>query len=550
MIETPILIVGGGPVGLTLAGELGWRGSACTLVEERTEPTRHPKATLLGARSMEYFRRWGITEAIYAAALPPEVNYFITFSTRLAGRELYRVTSPSIAETIERPAAAMKKYRELSWSPYYKTQIGQQAVEPVLWNFAQAQSAVTLRHGTRFAGFTDHGSHVESRIVTLADGAEHTVRSRYLVACDGGASPIRKSLGIRMNGRGRMRANVSFYFRSHDFLAIHGKGLGNLYFVLAPDAFGVFTAINGRDFWNFQYYFLDPARETADLDAREVLTRAVGRPFDFELLGTQHWHHHQSVARRWRAGNVFLAGDAAHLFVPTGGVGMNTGIGDAIDLGWKLDAVGKGWGGPLLLDSYEEERKPVAVRNSVISANNSDKIDMVMDEIEAVIEEDSAAGDAHRAYITQRIRWMARQFNSAGTHLGYRYVESQVICADGTPEPPDDFMQVVPSTWPGSRAPHGWLTADTTVRGKSTLDWFGRDYVLLRAPAAADGQAMVDALVARGASCGIETVPGNLLALYEKRLVLVRPDGHVCWRGDALPDDPRAVAARVTGASV
>ena len=549
MIETPILIVGGGPVGLTLAAELGWRGSACTLVEERTEPTRHPKATLLGARSMEYFRRFGITEAIYAAALPPEVNYFITFSTRLAGRELYRVTSPSIAETIERPPEVMRKYRELSWSPYYKTQIGQQAVEPVLWNFAQAQPGVTLKHGWRFNGFTDHGSHVESRIVDLADGSEQTVRSRYLVACDGGASAIRKSLGIRMNGRGRMRANVSFYFRSPDFLAIHGKGLGNLYFVFAPDAFGVFTAINGRDFWNFQYYFLDPARETAGLDARDVLTRAVGRPFDFELLGTQHWHHHQSVARRWRAGNVFLAGDAAHLFVPTGGVGMNTGIGDAVDLGWKLDAKLKGWGGAQLLDSYEEERKPVAVRNSVISANNSDKIDMVMDEIEPVIEEDSAAGDAHRAYITQRIRWMARQFNSAGTHLGYRYVESPVICADGTPEPPDDFMQVAPSTWPGSRAPHAWLTADTTVRGKSTLDWFGRGYVLLRAPDAADGQALVDALVARGAICGIETMPAKLLPLYEKRFVLVRPDGHVCWRGDALPDDPRAVAARVTGAT-
>ncbi len=547
MIETPILIVGGGPVGLTLAAELGWRGSTCTLVEERTEPTRHPKATLLGARSMEYFRRWGITEAIYASALPPEVNYFITFSTRLAGRELYRVTSPSIAETIERPPEVMKKYRELSWSPYYKTQIGQQAVEPVLWNFAQAQPGVTLKHGWRFNGFTDHGSHVESRIVGLADGSEHIVRSRYLVACDGGASAIRKSLGLRMNGRGRMRANVSFYFRSPDFLAIHGKGLGNLYFVFAPDAFGVFTAINGRDFWNFQYYFLDPARETADLDAREVLTRAVGRPFDFELLGTQHWHHHQSVARRWRAGKVFLAGDAAHLFVPTGGVGMNTGIGDAVDLGWKLDATLKGWGGAQLLDSYEEERKPVAVRNSVISANNSDKIDMVMDEIEPVIEEDSAAGEAHRAYITQRIRWMARQFNSAGTHLGYRYVESPVICADSTPEPPDDFMQVVPSTWPGSRAPHAWLTADTSVRGMSTLDWFGRDYVLLHAPGSADGGALLAALKALGAPCRAQALPAELLTLYEKTLVLVRPDGHVCWRGDVAPGDPRAVAARVTG---
>jgi len=548
MLDTPVLIVGGGPVGLTLAAELGWRGNDCMLVEERTEPTRHPKATLLGARSMEYLRRFGLTDAIYAAALPPEVNYFITFSTRLAGRELYRVTSPSIRETIERPPAVMLKYRELAWSPYYKTQIGQQAVEPVLWRFAAAQPGVALKHGWRFEGFTDHGTHVESRIVEIAGGRSRTVRSRYLVACDGGASAVRRTLGIRMNGRGRMRANVSFYFRSADFLAIHGKGLGNLYFVFAPDAFGVFTAIDGRELWSFQYYFLDPAKETGELDAREVLTRAVGRAFEFELLGIQHWHHHQSVARRWRAGNVFLAGDAAHLFVPTGGVGMNTGIGDAVDLGWKLDATLKGWGGAALLDSYEEERKAIAIRNSVISANNSDKIDMVMDEIGPQIEADTPEGEAHRAHITGRIRWMARQFSSAGTHLGYRYVESPVVVADGTPEPPDDFTQVVPSTWPGSRAPHAWLTDDTSVRGRSTLDWFGRGFVLVRSPAAPDAAALIAALRARGAACRVETLPAALAALYERPLVLVRPDGHVCWRGDAAPADPAAVAARVTGA--
>ncbi|MBL8381085.1 MAG: FAD-dependent oxidoreductase [Burkholderiales bacterium] len=546
-IRTPVLIVGGGPVGLTLAAELGWRGTPCLLVEERTAPTAHPKATLLGARSMEYFRRFGITDAIYAAALPPEINYFITFSTRLAGRELYRVTSPSIRETIERPPAVMARYRELSWSPYYKTQIGQQALEPVLWKYAASLPPVTLRHGWRFLDFAQDGEGVSARIAEVASGRIESVRADHLVACDGGPSAIRKALGIRMNGRGRMRANVSFYFRSQEFLQVHGKGLGNLYFVMSPDSFGVFTAIDGRDFWNFQYYFLDPAKETEHLDAREVLTRAVGRPFEFELKGVQHWHHHQSVARRWRDGRVFLTGDAAHLFVPTGGVGMNTGIGDAVDLGWKLDAVHKGWGGAHLLDSYEDERKPIAVRNSVISANNSDKIDMVMDEILPIIDEDSNAGEAHRAAITRRIRWMARQFNSAGTHLGYRYVDSPVIVPDGSPEPPDDFMQVVPSTWPGSRAPHAWTGADTSVRGHSTLDWFGGGYVLVRSAAASAADGFVAALHARGAPCTERVMPASIERLYESPLVLVRPDGHVCWRGTALPEDPDAVASQVTG---
>jgi hypothetical protein len=332
-----------------------------------------------------------------------------------------------------------------------------------------------------------------------------------------------------MNGRGRMRANVSFHFRSTAFLSAHDRGLGNLYFVMAPDSFGVFTAIDGRELWNFQYYFLDPARETADLDPAAILHRAVGRPFAFELLGTEHWHHHQSVARQWRSagGRIFLAGDAAHLFAPTGGVGMNTGIGDAVDLGWKLDAVLHGRGGPLLLDSYELERKPIAWRNSVISANNSDKIDAVMDETPACIDADSPEGEAARTDIRRKLRWMSRQFSSAGTHLGYRYVDSPVIVTDGSPEPPDDPMMVVSSTWPGMRAPHEFTGADRTARGASTLDWFGRDWVLCHTDPTPPG---VPAWVRT------QAVPQALADLFERPLVLVRPDGHVAWRGDVLAE--------------
>jgi 2-polyprenyl-6-methoxyphenol hydroxylase-like FAD-dependent oxidoreductase len=558
VLETPVLIVGGGPVGLSLAGELGWRGTGCILVEERDGPTEHPKATLLGARSMEYFRRWGIVDRIYDRALPPEINYFITFSTRLTGHELHRVTSPSIRDTIERPPEVMARYRELSWSPFYKTQIGQQALEPVLLEFLRGQPDVELRHGHRFTGFTEDADGVTSTIEEIATGKHVIIRSRYLVACDGGSSAIRKALGIRMNGRGRIRPNVSFFFDSEDFLTRHDRGVGNLYFIFAPGSFGVITAIDGRRRWNYQLYFLDPDRRTDDIDPEEALFAMMGQPFDFELKGIQHWYHHQSVARAFRSrpegdipgqrGRVFLAGDAAHLFPPTGGVGMNTGIGDAMDLGWKLDAVLKGWGGPEFLRSYEHERKPIAVRNSVISANNSDKIDMVMDETPHEVEDAGPEGDLIRAEIARKIRWMARQFNSAGTHLGYRYVDSPVIVADGTPEPPDDPNQVVPSTWPGSRAPHGWLGEDTSIRGTSTLDWFGRDFVLV-VSGDGDGRGLAGAFAARGVPLKIETAPSPAIeALFERPLVLVRPDGHVAWRGDAATEDEAAsIVARVTG---
>jgi 2-polyprenyl-6-methoxyphenol hydroxylase-like FAD-dependent oxidoreductase len=259
-METPLLIVGGGPVGLTLGIDMATRGQPCVLVEERTRPTAHPKATLLGARSMEYFRRWGLDEAVYAAAIPEDLPYQIIFTTRLAGQELGRFVSPPIRAIRDRDPEAVAKHRELSWSPYSKTQIGQQNLEPVLLDHARGLPKLEMRHGWRLEGFDQRQDHVAAELTEIATGRRETVRACYLAACDGGASAVRKRLGIRYNGRGRMRANVSFFFRSRAFLEAHGLGVANLYFVFSPDSFGVFTAIDGRELWNFQYYFLDPAK--------------------------------------------------------------------------------------------------------------------------------------------------------------------------------------------------------------------------------------------------------------------------------------------------
>jgi len=546
MIRTPVLIVGGGPVGLTLGIDLAHRGQPALLVEERQTASEHPKATLLGSRSMEFFRRWGLDEPIFGAAVPNDHPYYIIFTTRLAGQELHRFRSPSINEGRHRDPEALKRFRELEWSPYSKTQIGQQALEPVLRQHAESLSPLEMRHGWRFETLEQHADHVRARIVEVATGRSEEVHADYLVACDGGASGIRRALGIRRNGRGRMRSNVSFFFRSRDFLDVHGLGVANLYFVFSPGSFGVFTAIDGVELWNYQYYFLDPTRATETPDAAEILHRAVGKPFQFELLQTTHWHHHQSVARSWRAGRVLLAGDAAHLFAPTGGVGMNTGIGDACDLGWKLDAIFRGWGDESLLDAYEIERKPVAVRNSLISATNSDKIDMVMDETPEGIDDDTPAAQQARQVLSRKIKWLARQFNSAGTHLGHRYVDSPLIVPDGTPEPPDDPSQLVPSSWPGMRAPHAWMKD-----GRSTLDLFGREFVLLRfggSDGAADVQPALDAAVAVSMPLTLIDIEDTAIAaLYARRLVLVRPDGHVAWRGDRLPEDVAALIDRVRG---
>jgi 2-polyprenyl-6-methoxyphenol hydroxylase-like FAD-dependent oxidoreductase len=543
-MDVPVLIAGGGPVGLCLGIALARAGHRALLVEEREATTPHPKATLLGARSMEHFRAWDrLDDRVMDAAMRQDDDYFIVFCDRLAGHELHRFRSPGLDAVRRRDPRALARFRELAWSPYGKTQIGQQALEPVLVAEARRHALLELRHGWRFAGFEQRGDHVACTI-EAADGARQQVSARYLAACDGGGSAIRRALGIRFGGRGRMRSNVSYLFRAPGFLDAHGKGLANLYFCLAPDAFGVFTAIDGRERWNYQHYWADPARDTAQDDPATVLHRAMGRRFDFELLATTHWHHHQSVAQRFRHGRVFLAGDAAHLFVPTGGVGMNTGIGDAVDLAWKLAAALEGWGTDALLDSYEAERKPVAWRNSVISANNSDRIDAVMDETPAAILDETAEGAEARAAMRGRIAWMARQFNSAGTHLGYRYADSPVVVPDGTPEPPDDMNQVVPSTWPGSRFPHGWM-AD----GRSTLDLLDRRrFTLLRAPGAAAPGLAAALGAARMPLAEVAPDDPAMIAAMEAPLVLVRPDGHVGWRGAADPAQPAAIADRLRGA--
>jgi 2-polyprenyl-6-methoxyphenol hydroxylase-like FAD-dependent oxidoreductase len=509
-------------------------------VEPRPGPTEHPKATLLGARSMELFRRWGLDEAVYAACMPQEDAYYIIFCDRLAGHELHRFASPPIARIRARDPEAAKRWRELAWSPYGKTQIGQQALEPVLLDHARGLAPLTMRHGRKLAAFEDRGDHVRATIEDEG-GATETIEAEYLVACDGGASMVRRALGIRMVGRGRMRSNVSYLFRSRDFLQAHGKGLANLAFCFTPGCYGVFTAIDGKELWNYQYYWSDPSQDGLQ-DPAAVLHAAMGRPFAFELVGTTHWHHHQSVAAEWRRGRVFLAGDAAHLFVPTGGVGMNTGIGDACDLAWKLEGVLRGWASDGLLDSYEAERKPVAIRNSIISATNSDRIDMVMAETPDFIGEDSERGAAARTRLKGRIAWMSRQFNSAGVHLGYRYADSPAVVPDGTYEPPDDPNQLVPSTWPGSRLPHAWLPD-----GRSTLDLVGPHFSIVGAGVAPEAPVLSAAL--RAAGVPFTAFRCDAAVLQGPGLLLVRPDGHVAWRGAGDPPDAPSIVARMTGRS-
>ncbi len=371
--DVPVLVVGGGPVGLSLAAELGYHGVRCLLVERNPDINHHPRANVVSARSMEHFCRWGIAHDVEDGGLPRDYPVEIVFTTRVAGGEFFRFSFPSIEDAEHPTPELLAEMPELRLSPYFKTSIGQNHLERVIRRHVERLPGVELRFGWRLDAFEDRGDRVTATIVDTASGATETLDVGYLAGCDGGRSTIRRRLGIQLTGRGELGQFVSIHFRSEAFGRRHASGRATLYWALNGDSNGCFIAIDGKDHFTFQRELGDH-EDAASIDAQAAIDQAFGEALPCEILSVQPWTAQQLVAETYQRGRVFLAGDAAHLFVPTGGFGMNTGIGDAIDLGWKLAATVDGWGGPALLRSYTAERRPIGVRNTIEAADNYEKI--------------------------------------------------------------------------------------------------------------------------------------------------------------------------------
>ena len=532
--HTPVLIVGGGPVGLSLACELGWRGIGCVLVERRDGSIGHPKMNQVGVRTMEFCRRWGIAQTVREQSIDEDFPRNYHYATAVNGYELARYEFPSRRNT------------KLEFSPEALQRCSQIWFDPILQKHAASLASVQSRYLTELESFHDDGAGVDATLIERATGKRAQIRADYLVACDGADSAIREQLGIALLGDQSLSFNVNVFFRSRALDVLFAKGPALMQWIFGPEGMWAdIVSIDGRELWRLSIMRLPAGTELTLAQAAERLRAAVGRDFEFEIISILPWTRKRVVAERYSQGRVHLCGDAVHQMSPTGGYGMNTGIQEAIDLGWKLAATLQGWGGPHLLESYDLERRPAALRITNEGARNY--LQFLKIPVGTEIAEDTPRGVALRQRITDTIygERFDREYDMQGATLGYRYEGSPITVPDGTPEPPDESMHYLPSARPGHRAPHAWLRD-----GRSMLDLFRQEFTLLRLgeqPVAADG--IIGAARQQGVPLSVHAVAdANVCQLYERRLVLVRPDGHVAWRGDADPTDPAAILRRVRGA--
>ncbi len=539
-MDTDVLVVGGGPVGLTLAIDLGRRGVRCTLIEQKAEPAFLPKMERCNARTMEMYRRMGLSAQIRAAGLREDVPMDVYVVLAMNERPLLRLPYPSVAQATAHIRATTDGTEPLE---AYQL-ISQYTLEPLLKSVLEQMPTVRVRFGCEFHAFEQDSQGVTATV--HGAGGTETIRARYLVGCDGGGSAVRKQTGIRLRGEGdlmRLRQALFHCDELFDMLPIgNGPGHGRHYHV-ADDRATFLIMQDSTRHWTLH------SRVETDAEMADAFERAVGVPVAYEMLSCQPWRQNLLLADRYRDGRVFLAGDAAHLVIPTGGLGMNTGIGDAVDLSWKLAGTLEGWGGPGLLNSYEVERRQVGDRNVGASRYASMGRRAWRSMYRPGIRDASPAGAAIRRDLARVADVEQRKTNEMiGAELGYRYVGSPVI-ADVPGGPEHLFRQYVPTTWPGARLPHVWLDDGTAMQDK-----LSDGYTLLKLGSAAREGINTDGLERplRDRGVPLETVSiADEVAreVYGYDLLLVRPDLHVVWRGNQLPEEPLALVDIAIGNS-
>ncbi len=519
-----VLVVGAGPVGLSLGIELGMRGIRALIIEQNDRIGRQPRAKTTNIRSMEHMRRWGIAEDIRAAApLPADYPTNVAFMTRLFGEQLALIENAFYGARDVRDS----RFNEpAQWIPQYK-------VEAALRRRAGSFECIKLRLGQRLENLLESPGGVTATVLDVAREQRSEIRARYVVGADGARSVVRKLIGAEMEGRHAMAQHVGLVIHAPDLRAAMARERAIFYWLVNRDAPASASPMDKDDLWAFSYS-IGKDEKADEAESHRRLQASFGKPIDVKILTTDPWAAHSLIANRYATARIFLIGDSCHLHPPYGGYGMNLGIADAVDIGWKLSAVLRGWGGPGLLASYESERWPVHRRviDEAVANHSVLPHHLVTDDLEA----SGPAGDAARLRLGERIRAeKPREFHTLGVVLGYHYSGSPIVVPDGTVPPDAHHTSFTPSAHPGCLAPHHWLGD-----GRSLYDLFGPGYSLLVTRAGADDDVARFVRAARARAMPLNVVePGSddLFALYEARLALIRPDQHVAWRGDGLTRD-------------
>jgi 2-polyprenyl-6-methoxyphenol hydroxylase-like FAD-dependent oxidoreductase len=537
-IDVPVLIVGGGPVGLMSAILLARAGIASRVVERRGAPQRAPAAHAVNARTLEICRAAGVDmTAIAAASRPPSDAGQVLWMTTLAGRELGRLPYERQGDDV------------LALTPTPLRNLSQHRFEPILLDTLRRATAADVCHGHEWESAAEDAAGVTSRVHDLALGTTYEVRSRWLLAADGAGSRVRKSAGIEPIGPARMQDFLMIHFEAN-LRPLVAERPGVLYWTTDPQATGTLVAHDIESTWVYMHPF-DGERESVrtytEAVCSQLVRRALGTdavPFSVRTIGT--WTMTAQVAERYRRGRVFLVGDAAHRFPPTGGLGLNTGIQDAHNLAWKLAAVEARWSTPALLDTYELERRPVAQCNAEVSARNAMGVLEVLEAVKAMAD---GAGEGE---VASAIARQAEHFDMLGLQLGFSY-ETGALVGDGTPtlEPANPVREYVPTARPGARVPHAWLQRGGAVC--SSLDLFDyRRFTLVTGVAGApwaDAAATIASVPLASVRLGRDVDdPGGawseLAGIEPSGALLVRPDQHVAWRSRAGASDPKGELRR------
>jgi 2-polyprenyl-6-methoxyphenol hydroxylase-like FAD-dependent oxidoreductase len=527
-----VIVVGAGPTGLTLTIDLGRRGVRCLIVEREPTPAPWPKMDRSNARTMEIYRRLGIADRVRALGYPADNPMDIVLAKTLNEPAVAVQVFPSVAERREQIAASSDG--SLPLEPYQL--VSQNTIEPLLRDVAEQETPnTTVRYATELIDFEQDAAGV-SAVVRDAAGEEHTYRCAFLVGTDGGASTVRKKLGIKLQGRAAIREIRQVICRSEDMYERMAITKGRHYhFVGSDDG----LVVHG-DRKEMSYGTSLPE----DTDFESHIRGLIGFDCDLEVLTVNTWRPHLLLADRYRDGRVFLAGDAAHLVIPTGGLGMNTGIGDAIDLSWKLAGVVNGWGGEGLLEGYELERRPVGRRNIEASGWATDGATLYR-QISSSYEESEGEADqaARERLVNSFLNDHGRMHGMVGVETCYSYAGSPLVAHEPGNAPFWEFSRIEPHGRPGIRIPHMWLKD-----GSPLQDALGPDYTLLDLTGGADVSVLEEAFRALAAPLLVVRMDEpQLRDFYNGSLFLIRPDLHIAWRGDVVPGDVRAIADLATG---